>query len=77
MNTYFRIGRKFKILKKDQNGQKKEIKDPVIIEYVTKEGLIEVEIENGKVKKIVTTQTKEIFEMERYNEDEYRSPKIL
>jgi len=72
MNTYFRIGRKFKIFKKNNLGKKEEIKDPITIEYVTKDGLIEVEIVKGEVQKIVTTQSKEIFQKDLYNEHEYR-----
>lgn len=77
MNKLFRVGRKFKILTKNDSGDKKEILKPVIIEYVTREGLVEVEIVNGKVKKITNTQTKEIFEREVYNEIEYENPKGL
>ncbi|BDZ71441.1 hypothetical protein [Methanobacterium petrolearium] len=77
MNTYFKIGRKFKVFKNNQLGEKEEIMDPVIIEYVTREGLVEVEIKNGKVQKIVNTQTKEILERDVYNEEEYKSPKML
>ena len=72
MNTYFRIGRKFKVFKKNQLDQKEEIKEPVIIEYMTKEGLVEVEIENGVVQKIITTQSKEILKRDVYNSDEYK-----
>lgn len=72
MNTYFRIGRKFKVFKKNQLDQKEEIKEPVIIEYMTKEGLVEVEIDNGVVQKIITTQSKEILKRDVYNSDEYK-----
>lgn len=72
MNTYFRIGRKFKVFKKNQLDQKEEIKEPVIIEYMTKEGLVEVEIDNGMVQKIITTQSKEILKRDVYNSDEYK-----
>ncbi|MFA0832628.1 MAG: hypothetical protein ACC609_01310 [Methanobacterium formicicum] len=72
MNTYFRIGRKFKVFKKNQLDQKEEIKEPVIIEYMTKEGLVEVEIDNGVVQKIITTQSKEILKRDIYNSDEYK-----
>lgn len=72
MNTYFRVGRKFKVFKKNQFGDKEEIKEPVIIEYVTRDGLVEVEIEKGEVQKIVNTQSKDVIKREVYNADEYK-----
>lgn len=72
MNTYFRVGRKFKVFKKNQKGEKEEIMEPVIIEYMTRDGLVEVEINKGEVQKIVNTQSKEVFNRDVYNADEYK-----
>lgn len=74
-NTYFRVGRRFKIYKRNKLGEKEEINEPIIIEYVTREGLIEVEIQDRVVQKIVTTQSKEIMKKELYNSDEYKISK--
>lgn len=74
-NTYFRIGRSFKIYKINKSGKKEEINEPIIIEYVTRDGFIEVEIEDRVVQKIVTTQSKEIMKKELYNSDEYKMAK--
>lgn len=72
MDANFRIGRKFKVFKRKQLGKKEEIEDPVVIAYVTRDGLVEVEIEDGVVQKIVNTHSKEIFEKDIYNADEYK-----
>jgi len=34
--------------------------------------LVQVEIEDGEVQKIITTQSKEIYERERYNAEEFK-----
>ena len=72
MDAYFRVGRKFTIKKRNKNGVDEEIKEPVILEYVTRDGLVQVEIEEGEVQKIITTQSKEIYDRERYNAEEFK-----
>lgn len=67
MIAHFMVGRRFKALKRDKNGKLEEIKEPVIIEYVTNDREIaRVEIEKGKIKQITKIQSEESLSMDVY-----------
>jgi hypothetical protein len=77
MEAYFVIGKKFKVLKKNDDGTTEEIKEPVIIEYVTRGATrgrlkVQVEIDKGEVQRIVTIQSKEAIRENKNPDDKGR-----
>ncbi len=76
MDAYFRLGRKFSIKRKKEDGSEEELNEPLIIEYVTpKHKIVQIELNNGVVEKIITIESKEAQSREIYNIDEYNFSK--